>query len=254
MECRLEFLYYVLRGNAEYVSFHRHDCYELVYYLNGSGTTRIGDASYAYSPNTFTLIRPDCSHDELHHEDTDILFIGFSYHCADRTDKIQLENGLYQDDREHSILACLEQMKSELSSQKRHYKPMLDLLLQNLLIRFDRMQENPACKENSFTYIEKFIQENYSRHIDLKVLAQLSGYSYHHFRHIFKKATGFSPIQYIINQRMAKARHLLRETDLSILTISQESGFSNQSQFCCMFRQETGVTPGRFRKNKTNDV
>ncbi len=66
-----------------------------------------------------------------------------------------------------------------------------------------------------------------------------SGYSYDHFRHMFKERTGLSPMNYIIDKRIDYAKRLIVSTDMTLSTISQECGFSTSSQFSSMFRRLT---------------
>jgi AraC-like DNA-binding protein len=67
----------------------------------------------------------------------------------------------------------------------------------------------------------------------------------------FKYYTGKSPQEYIKDYRLSKAEHLLRTTDLSLIDIVLSCGFSGQSYFGEVFKQQYGVSPARFRKNKT---
>lgn len=65
---------------------------------------------------------------------------------------------------------------------------------------------------------------------------------------MFKRATGLSPSQYFIRLRMSRARHLLLETDLSIIDIGLDVGYSSPSHFSQVFRREVGVTPSAYRQ------
>ena len=60
---------------------------------------------------------------------------------------------------------------------------------------------------------------------------------------IFKKETGMSISDYIIDKRLSLARKLLEETDFSIVEISQKTGFSYSSYFVRLFQKKTGMTP-----------
>jgi AraC family transcriptional activator of pobA len=98
-------------------------------------------------------------------------------------------------------------------------------------------------------YTRTFIDENFNQKIAIEDLADIAGYSYHHYRHLFKKKFGVSPIRYLMDKRMEKARSMLRCTDLSITTIAMQCGFSNDAQFCTLFKREIGETPRSYRMN-----
>ncbi len=102
----------------------------------------------------------------------------------------------------------------------------------------------PAYKLRRVTdHLEAHLAEE----ITVARLAREAGLSEFHFSRRFKQTTGFSPFQYLLRLRLARARQLLRETDLSIIEVGLESGFPNPSYFARLFRREVGVTPSGYR-------
>lgn len=65
---------------------------------------------------------------------------------------------------------------------------------------------------------------------------------------IFKKETGISIIDYLVQERMKKAKTLLDQTDLSVGTIALAVGYSHFSHFSKMFKKYTGLNPNEFRQ------
>lgn len=63
----------------------------------------------------------------------------------------------------------------------------------------------------------------------------------------FVSATGISPIQYLIRQRLEVARKLLQSTDLQIQLIAEQAGFGSATVFCRSFRQAFSSTPKSYR-------
>ena len=97
-------------------------------------------------------------------------------------------------------------------------------------------------------YIYKYIDENFIQDIDIQTLAEMSGYSYDYFRHLFKEESGVSPKNYIIDKRINFAKKLLTESENTISEVAQKSGFSNGPQFTVIFKDRTGLSPMQFRK------
>ena len=94
-------------------------------------------------------------------------------------------------------------------------------------------------------YIDAYLDSN----ISLKELAQVSGInSHHHFCRLFKQSTGIAPYQYVIGQRVKKAKQLLKQKDLPLVEIALSCGFSNQTTFSRTFRKCVGTTPKNYRK------
>jgi AraC family transcriptional regulator len=95
----------------------------------------------------------------------------------------------------------------------------------------------------------KLITDNLEQEqpIPLAAVAEEVGMSRYHFSRAFKQSMGSSPINYIVQQRIERAKKLLVETDLPIADIALRAGFSGQSHFTTFFRRLVGVTPRSFR-------
>ncbi|HEY5561548.1 MAG TPA: AraC family transcriptional regulator [Clostridiaceae bacterium] len=244
MDCSFDFLYYLTRPGGSNINFHKHKCYELVYYMAGSGKTNIGGKPYSYEQNSFAIIEPNSLHDEERTKETEVLFIGFQ--CIECP--IVLKNGIYKDYPSHDILKILLLLKTELLGKNPYYKIKLKSLLMDLFVSLGRLSSSSENQELDLSHIERFISENYTFDINYQTLAELSDYSYDRFRHIFKEVYGLSPHQYLIQVRLKSAHRMLLETSYSITRISEENCFASQSQFCSLFKKAYGCTPGKLRR------
>ena len=92
-------------------------------------------------------------------------------------------------------------------------------------------------------YIDAFLDKN----IKLADLAQLLDMSPFHFSRLFKQSIGMTPHQYLSQQRVERAKQLLKKTDRLIIDIALECGFSSHSHLSKQFRQITGITPKAYR-------
>jgi AraC family transcriptional regulator len=90
------------------------------------------------------------------------------------------------------------------------------------------------------------ILTNLASDLSLHDLAELVDLSPRHLCRSFKQATGTSPYRYILNERIERAKALLRMGKISVSEIALSVGFSSQSHFADAFRKHTGTTPGRF--------
>jgi AraC-like DNA-binding protein len=63
------------------------------------------------------------------------------------------------------------------------------------------------------------------------------------FRHVYKQ----TPHQYLVGRRIARAKELLRNSDLSITEICLEVGFESLGSFSTLFRKVAGITPSAYR-------
>lgn len=92
-----------------------------------------------------------------------------------------------------------------------------------------------------------YIQDNLSQPLTLDRIAGQFYISKHYLCRIFKAATGFSVMEYIIYSRILKARQLLQE-GVSVQQAGELSGFSDNSHFIRTFGHLTGLTPGRYAR------
>lgn len=92
-----------------------------------------------------------------------------------------------------------------------------------------------------------WIQEHFDEPVNLEAVAEQAGISSRYLRKYFSEVMGKTCIQYITELRMEKAKHLLWETNESILNIAMETGYENAQYFSRVFRREEGITPKTYR-------
>lgn len=97
------------------------------------------------------------------------------------------------------------------------------------------------------------INANPQHEFALEDLAQEAGLNPTYFCRVFRKATGNTPLAYVLKKRIDRAQHMLRQSDLSIGEICDTTGFKSQSHFSRLFRQQTGQSPSEFRALKRKD-
>lgn len=92
-----------------------------------------------------------------------------------------------------------------------------------------------------------YLQSELEVRIDLDVLAQNVGMTTSRFLTAFSTAFATTPHQYLIEQRIQRAKNLLTGTSASVSDISASVGFSSPSHFATTFKQRVGVTPSAYR-------
>lgn len=79
-------------------------------------------------------------------------------------------------------------------------------------------------------------------------MARQAGYSADHFARIFKQVLGRSPTSFAVDARLARARHLLAESSLSIKQIADALNYQDTFYFSHQFRRRMGMSPSAYRK------
>lgn len=95
----------------------------------------------------------------------------------------------------------------------------------------------------------KYIQSNYSCDIYVKDVAGYVGVHPCYMQRIFKNEVGISVSEYINQQRINKACHMLTYTDMPIHEISSRIGIMTQQYFDSLFKKYTGMSPSEYRKS-----
>jgi AraC family transcriptional regulator len=107
---------------------------------------------------------------------------------------------------------------------------------------------HPELQGLKLKQIQDFIQAHLGEELTLAALSAQVPMSQFHFARAFKSATGTSPHQYVLQQRVEQAKRLLALTPLSVAEIAYHVGFASQSHFSAQFRKSVGITPKQFRE------
>ena len=91
--------------------------------------------------------------------------------------------------------------------------------------------------------------EDFGTETDISLYADMCNLSISRFIHLFKKCTGKSPKNYIMEMRVKRAAQLLENTDLPMQKVGEEVGISDQNYFSRIFKKYNGVSPLNYRKN-----
>ena len=92
-----------------------------------------------------------------------------------------------------------------------------------------------------------FMQKNLEHHITLKDISGSVNLSPSFFHTVFKSVKGYTPTEYLLNQRIILAKKMLRRSNTPISEIAVLCGFGSQGYFCRTFKKHTGTTPKKYR-------
>ncbi|MBE9606982.1 helix-turn-helix transcriptional regulator [Acetobacteraceae bacterium H6797] len=98
--------------------------------------------------------------------------------------------------------------------------------------------------------VRRHVEENLEHSLPVEELAALVRLSRRHFDRAFSQSFGLSPHAYVTERRIARARHLILTTELSLSEIALECGAADQAHLTRLFRRAVGVSPGRWRREQ----
>ncbi|MBB3128462.1 AraC-like DNA-binding protein [Paenibacillus rhizosphaerae] len=102
-------------------------------------------------------------------------------------------------------------------------------------------------KRNERKNLTEVIEQNLYHPVSLNDLAYLSGRSVSSFKRDFQAIYNTSPLRWIRNRRLDKAKELLQQTPISVTDICFSTGFENVAHFSKVFKERFGVTPSAYR-------
>jgi AraC family transcriptional regulator len=153
---------------------------------------------------------------------------------------------------ESIAMLILTELKQENLGSSLYIDSLANVLAVQLLRQYSASKPQLAVYEGGLPQrqlqqIFEYIHAHLERDIKLTDLAGSIGMSQFHFSHLFKQSIGTSPYQYLLQQRIERAKQLLKQTDRSIVDIALECGFNSHSHLSKQFRQFTGMTPKSYR-------
>ena len=95
---------------------------------------------------------------------------------------------------------------------------------------------------------QHYLETHYAKDIKVEIIASQIGMSPRNFSRRFKKATGDTPNHYLQHIRIAMAKDLLRDHDLSIAEVAYQVGYSDLSYFSRIFSRHAGCQPHIYRE------
>lgn len=98
----------------------------------------------------------------------------------------------------------------------------------------------------------EIIATEYMKDLNLEYIAQRVYMTPSYVSYLFKKEMGTTPIKYITQYRMEKARNLLLNTNMKIADVAEGLGYTSVSYFCMLFRNKFGTSPAGLREEGEN--
>lgn len=127
---------------------------------------------------------------------------------------------------------------------------LIYLLLNNLSYKQKAVYEDKSEKNRKrILKIVNYIDEHYQDDLSLECIADKFQLSQGHLTRIFNDNLNTSVMNYVSLQRLKKAKIKMFESDLPLVDIAIENGFSSLKSFTRLFKKEFGIVPSEYRKN-----
>lgn len=152
----------------------------------------------------------------------------------------------------HHDLALAALVRALLANDAAAADPLVTILAKTLHGMAGR-PESPAIAQR-INDLMAFIQTQLEVSLTVEDMAAEAGMSVNSLIVHFARATGRTPAQYVLHQRLRHACWFLMNRPLSIAEIAFATGFSSHAHLCAIFRRKIGMSPGDWRRRHRSDI
>lgn len=248
-------------GCREIFASHWHEHIEMHYITAGAGTFHIDQQLYHVRAGDLII----ANRSEMH--------AGYSTAAPYRAwllvfDPGDVAEGLLENNarfrslirEDETVCQLIGRMMEEYGRRAEGYAHLCRALVTELLVYLSRNYRTETLSDRSVTKrrrdlerlapVLQYIEQNYAEPISVGQLAETLCLSPDRLGHLFRKAVGQSPLQYINEIRLRKAMSLLTTGEYTVTEVALAVGFSDYNHFGRLFRRRYGCTPNQARKGK----
>jgi len=248
---------------------HRHDFFEVLYLLKGSGYHVIDTNKYEIKPPCVFFMSPGQAHKlELSNDIEGFIFIFTAdFYLLNRSNQNTLIEfpffyTIHQDNPplllknendirflESLFRQSISEIRDAVESNTEMLRSILDLILTTCAARYE-VTKNLLNKGKGQILVKRFfhlVEENHQKNLSMSDYSGMIGITPNHLTQTVKLLTGKTSSQIVKAKQLLEIKRLLVHTNLSVSEIANQLNFEDQSYFTKFFKRETGITPIQYR-------
>lgn len=227
--------------------------YLLEFILDGKITLNAGNKKTILQKGMAFLIPPHTQHLYIEDEITPSkrAWISFTGTAAVQLVRILQSDDLFifSYDEYDTLLECIEELFSSRDGSKKSHLNILSCFYKMLSLLLKKPSKNTCIPDSKWiTDVMRYIELNIADRLDMDSLCKYFGYSRTTLYENFKKHTGLSIKEFIVEKRISIAKSMLINTDLPIANIAYVCGYNDSASFNKLFIRHTKISLAQYRK------
>lgn len=224
---------------------HSHKYWEIICYTTGEGILKIGDKEIFFEPGTIVCQPPFIPHSEISSTGYKSIFF-----VVESFKEFDTPIPCFKDNDNKDVYNLMQIIHREFQKKSKNWLDITNSLLISIYQFF--LAWNVNINKNPF--IEQFenvlVQNILNKSFNLNEAMHEFPLSPNYFRNIFKKDTGYTPLNYLTHKKIDYAKFLLecKNSRLTLKEIADMIGFDNEYYFSRVFKKITGKCPKEYRK------
>jgi AraC-like DNA-binding protein len=241
---------------------HHHNFFQMILFLEGRGVFTVEREGFPLCGGELFLIRPGESHGL--HAESRLRTLDVKFRVSRTIAGALASAARYL---EHSEMAArLERIRAEGERKAAWYRELCSVLMAEILLLYLRQPDAVALPDGSEMIVEEelhdatlhralvFVREHSKEQITVSEIACAAGCSERSLRSHFQKSLHTSPLAYLQDHRIGRARELIRYSDYSLKEISRRVGFQNIHHFTRLFTAAEACSPAAWRRQYLQGV
>lgn len=220
---------------------HSHNCWELVYQLRGETKTTMGERCVIVTEGDVFLIPPGVPHSGVSRGG----FRDFAIKILDT----EFHDFVLVKDVNGDVLTLLNIIQRVLTERSEGFGVIADGLFDTVCAivnaAMDAPKESCAVRKLKDTLYNNISNSEFR----LSDAVAKTGFDKDYFRRTFKRETGKTPLEYLTDLRITRAKQLLeRQADITVTAVAQCVGFEDSLYFSACFKKKVGISPTEYRR------
>lgn len=159
--------------------------------------------------------------------------------------------------RRYELMLLFEQLVAAIEEPRGYFRLRVNILFWSILeilayelIQIHHLDPSISGSFKIYRNVINFLEVTYMTEVSKQVLEPIINRKYEYICNVFKKHSGLTISEYVLQLRIQRAKVLLNKSNKNVMQIAQEVGFHDSYYFSRQFKKITGFTPSQFRTSE----